>query len=98
MIDFLKDAGISNNVLVEMIKNNTETSIFDLSCNDEDAIEIIKYMRNIGITNIDELLIYRIDIFFLTFEQFIKRLSKFNIPALVNHINNDYANIDIING
>lgn len=97
MIDFLKAAGISNNVLVEMIKNNTETSIFDLSCNDEDAIEIIKYMRNIGITNIDELLIYRIDIFFLTFEQFIKRLSKFNIPALVNHINDDYANIDIIN-
>lgn len=97
MIDFLKDAGISNNVLVEMIKNNTETSIFDLSCNDEDAIEIIKYMRNIGVTNIDELLIYRIDIFFLTFEQFIKRLSKFNIPALVNHINDDYANIDIIN-
>ena len=97
MIDFLKDAGISNNVLVEMIKNNTETSIFDLSCNDEDAIEIIKYMRNIGITNIEELLIYRIDIFFLTFEQFIKRLSKFNIPALVNHINDDYANIDIIN-
>ena len=97
MIDFLKDAGISNNVLVEMIKNNTETSIFDLSCNDEDAIEIIKYMRNIGITNIDELLIYRIDIFFITFEQFIKRLSKFNIPALVNHINDDYANIDIIN-
>jgi hypothetical protein len=96
MIDFLKNAGISNDVLVEMIKNNDETSIFDLSCNDEDAIEIIKYMRNIGVT-IDELLIYRIDIFFLTFEQFIKRLSKFNIPALVNHINDDYANIDIIN-
>ena len=67
MIDFLKNAGISNDVLVEMIKNNDETSIFDLSCNDEDAIEIIKYMRNIGVTNIDELLIYRIDIFFLTF-------------------------------
>lgn len=97
MIDFLKNAGISNDVLVEMIKNNDETSIFDLSCNDEDSVEIIKYMRNIGVTNIDELLIYRIDIFFLTFEQFIKRLSKFNIPALVNHINDDYANIDIIN-
>ena len=97
MIDFLKNVGISNDVLVEMIKNNDETAIFDLSCNDEDAIEIIKYMRNIGVTNINELLIYRIDIFFLTFEQFIKRLSKFNIPALVNHINDDYANIDIIN-
>lgn len=97
MIDFLKNVGISNDVLVEMIKNNYETAIFDLSCNPKDSVEIIKYMRNIGVTNIDELLIYRIDIFFLTFEQFIKRLSKFNIPALVNHINDDYANIDIIN-
>ena len=94
MIDFLKNVGISNDVLVEMIKNNDETAIFDLSCNPKDSVEI---MRNIGVTNIDELLIYRIDIFFLTFEQFIKRLSKFNIPALVNHINDDYANIDIIN-
>ncbi len=97
MIDFLKAADISDDVLIEMIKNNDETAIYDLSCNDEDAIEIIKYMKNIGITNIEELLTYRIDIFFLTFEQFIKRLSKFNIPALVNHINENYANIDIIN-
>ncbi len=97
MIDFLKNVGISDDILIEMLKNNNEAAIFDLSCNEEDAINIIKYMRNIGITNIDELLIYRIDIFFLTFEQFVKRLSKFNIPALVNHINDDYANIDIIN-
>lgn len=97
MIDFLKAADISDDVLIEMIKNNDETAIYDLSCNDEDAIEIIKYMKNIGITNIEELLTYKIDIFFLTFEQFIKRLSKFNIPALVNHINENYANIDIIN-
>ena len=47
-----------------MIKNNDETAIFDLSCNPKDSVEIIKYMRNIGVTNIDELLIYRIDIFF----------------------------------
>ena len=97
MIDFLKDANITDDTIIEIMKNNNEASLFNLSCNDEDAIEIIKYMRNIGVTNIDELLIYRIDIFFLTFEQFIKRLSKFNIPALVNHINDDYANIDIIN-
>ena len=29
MIDFLKNAGINNDVLVEMIKNNDETAIFD---------------------------------------------------------------------
>lgn len=97
MIDFLKDVSINDNTIIEMMKNNNEASLFDLSCNDEDAIQIINYMRGIGITNIDELLIYRIDIFFLTFEQFIKRLSKFNVPVLVNLINENYANIDIIN-
>ena len=97
MIDFLKDANITDDTIIEIMKNNNEASLFNLSCNDEDAIQIINYMRNIGVTNIDELLIYRIDIFFITFEQFIKRLSKFNVPILVNLINDNYANIDIIN-
>ena len=97
MIDFLKDANITDDTIIEIMKNNNEASLFNLSCNDEDAIQIINYMRGIGITNIDELLIYRIDIFFITFEQFIKRLSKFNVPVLVNLINDNYANIDIIN-
>lgn len=97
MIDFLKDANITDDIIIEIMKNNNEASLFNLSCNDEDAIQIINYMRGIGITNIDELLIYRIDIFFITFEQFIKRLSKFNVPILVNLINDNYANIDIIN-
>lgn len=97
MIDFLKDANITDDTIIEIMKNNNEASLFNLSCNDEDAIQIINYMRGIGITNIDELLIYRIDIFFITFEQFIKRLSKFNVPILVSLINDNYANIDIIN-
>ena len=97
MIDFLKDANFTDDTIIEIMKNNNEASLFNLSCNDEDAIQIINYMRGIGITNIDELLIYRIDIFFITFEQFIKRLSKFNVPILVNLINDNYANIDIIN-
>ncbi len=97
MIDFLKNVGISDDTLIEMLKNNNETAIFDLSCNEEDAINIINYIKNIGINNIDELLVYRMDIFFLTFEQLVKRLSKFNIPVLVNLINEDYTNIDIIN-
>ena len=97
MIDFLKNVGISDDTLIEMLKNNNETAIFDLSCYEEDAINIINYIKNIGINNIDELLVYRMDIFFLTFEQFVKRLSKFNIPVLVNLINEDYTNIDIIN-
>lgn len=97
MINFLKEANISDEVIIEILKNNNEGSIFNLSCNEDDAIKIINYMREIGITNIDNLLIYRIDIFILIFKQFIKRISRFNIPVLVNLINEDYTNIDIIN-
>lgn len=97
MIDFLKDVNISDNTLIEMIKNNGEATLFDLSCNEDDAKKIINYMREIGITNVDELLIYKIDIFMLVFEQFVKRISRFNIPMLVDLINDNYANIDIIN-
>ena len=54
-------------------------------------------MQSIGINDIDDLLIYRIDIFTILFEQFIKKISKFNIPLLVEYVNSDYTNIDIIN-
>ena len=53
MIDFLKDANITDDTIIEIMKNNNEASLFNLSCNDEDAIQIINYMRGIGITNID---------------------------------------------
>ena len=54
-------------------------------------------MKEIGLICIDELLINRIDLFLSSFEKFIKKLSKFNIPVLVQLVNMDYATIDIIN-
>lgn len=64
---------------------------------EDDALKIINYMQSIGINDIDDLLIYRIDIFTILFEQFIKKISRFNIPLLVEYVNSDYTNIDIIN-
>lgn len=97
MIDFLKMVNISDSTLIDMMKNNNEAILFNLSCNEDDALKIINYMQSIGINDIDDLLIYRIDIFTILFEQFIKKISKFNIPLLVEYVNSDYTNIDIIN-
>ena len=54
-------------------------------------------MKEMGLTCIDELLINRIDLFLSSFDKFVKKLSKFNIPVLVQLTNTDYATIDIIN-
>ena len=97
MIDFLKKINIKEDVLIEIIKNNNPSALSSLSINEDECLKIINYMRKIGIACIDELLINRIDLFLSSFNKFIKKLSKFNIPVFVQLVNTDYATIDIIN-
>ena len=97
MIDFLKKINIKEDVLIEIIKNNNPSSLSSLSVNEDECLKIINYMKEIGLTCIDDLLINRIDVFLSSFDKFIKKLSKFNIPVLVQLVNTDYATIDIIN-
>lgn len=97
MIDFLKKTNINEDILIEIIKNNNPSALSSLSINEEECVKIINYMKEIGLACIDELLINRIDLFLSSFDKFIKKLSKFNIPVLVQLVNTDYATIDIIN-
>ena len=97
MIDFLKQVDIKEEVLIEIVKNNNPSSLSSLSINEEECLKIINYMKEMGLTCIDELLINRIDLFLSSFDKFVKKLSKFNIPILVQLTNTDYATIDIIN-
>ena len=97
MIDFLKQMDVKENVLIEIIKNNNPSALSSLVINEDESLKIINYMKEIGLTCIDELLINRIDLFLSSFEKFVKKLSKFNIPVLVQLVNTDYATIDIIN-
>ncbi len=96
MIDFLKEIDISNNTISKIITENQESSLYNLSCNKDNCIKIILYMREIGIKNIEELLIYETNYFKLTFTEFIKKISRFNIPLLVDGINNDYTYIELL--
>ena len=97
MIDFLKQVDIKEEVLIEIVKNNNPSSLSSLSINEEECLKIINYMKEMGLTCIDELLINRIDLFLSSFDKFVKKLSKFNIPVFVQLVNTDYATIDIIN-
>lgn len=97
MIDFLKRINIKENILIEIIKNNNPSSLSSLVVNEDECLKIINYMKEIGFTCIDDLLINRIDLFLSSFDKFIKKLSKFNIPVLVQLVNTDYTTIDIIN-
>ena len=96
MIDFLKDVNISDDVIKKIEENNNQSSLYDLNLNDDNCIQIIKYLKELGVYNIDLLLINELDIFKLTFNEFVKKIKRFNIPNFVQAINNDYVTIEEI--
>ena len=95
MIDFLNEC-VDINTINEIKNNNNENILSDIECNKEDCLKIINYFKELGITCIDNLLIYELDVFKYPFDEIIKKFGKFNIPMFVSVINDDYAAIENI--
>ena len=96
MIDFLNDIGITFDTIKKIEKFNNNSSLFEIANNKEECIKIIDYLKELGITCIDELLIYEIDLFKKDLDYIIKKISKFNIPVFVNIVNDEYIAIENI--
>ena len=96
MFDFLKNVGISDEVITEIIKNNSNSTVDNLVINSDNCLKVITYLREIGIRNIEELLIYRIDLFIQRFSRVKERIEKVNISELVKLVNDDCFSIDMI--
>ena len=93
MLQFLKDMGISDITILKMINNNSEDILYDLECDQVNCLEVIKYLQELNIQVIDDLLINEIGMFFKTKEYLANKFSKFNISEIVDDINDDYIAI-----
>lgn len=96
MLDFLRKYNISEDVIKKIEKENSSANIYNFNCNEEEVCKIIEYLQGLGITCIDNLLIYRIDMFFSNFDSLKKKLSKYETNSLVQALNNDYSIINEI--
>ena len=96
MLKFLEKCNISNDIMKKIEKENSSASIYNLNCNGEEVCKIIEYLNQLNITCIDDLLVYRIDVFFRSLEDLKKRFSKYEEKSLVQALNNDYSIIDEI--
>lgn len=94
MLEFLKEYNISDNVIKMMKKENSRANIYNLSCNMEQVGKILNYFKELNINCINDLLIYRIQIFFNSYEDILECFSKYNITSLVEKINEDFTIID----
>lgn len=96
MIDFLRNCGITDKVINDIKSVNVDTNLYNLNCNQDEVVKIIQCLRDIGVNCISELLVYRIDMFFLSFDKFKKLYIKQDTSNFVKLVNDDYTNIDEI--
>lgn len=94
MIDFLIISGIKKETIDEINKNTSHA--FNLNCNKDECVEIIKFLKLIGINNIDDLLLYKTKLFYKTKEEISYLFSKHNTSQLVDQINEDFENIELL--
>lgn len=89
MIDFLKDCGIEENVIDNIMDTYSSTVVFSFSCNEIEVKKIINYLNTLGIKNIGYILTSNLDFFFQTFDDVVKLFNKYDIIKLITAINNN---------
>lgn len=92
MIEFLKDYGISENTVNKLSLN--PNTVFNIDANKKDCIEIITLLKSLEIKNIEDIMLYNLNLFFNTKEEVQEMFNKHNIKELVVSINKDFTNID----
>lgn len=97
MLDFLKEYNLLDTTIKKIENENSEANIYNLYCNMEEVGKILNYFRSLNINCIDDLLVYRINLFFNSYDDILKYFSKYNITSLVDKINEDFTIIDEIN-
>ena len=93
-MDFLLEYGISEETIRKIIENNEESTCFYFMAQEKNVKEVIEYLSSIKVEMIDNLLIDRIELFFIPKEEIKNRFETYNIDVLVQLINED---INVIN-
>lgn len=95
-MQFLIDAGFKTDVIGDIEEKNEPSVVFDFLCNKDNVSKIIDYFKSIEIDKVDELLVNKIEIFLVDYDSLIKSFNNYDIPTLVQLINEDINAINIV--
>lgn len=95
-MDFLKEYGIKNEVIDKML-NSYDPVLIDVFLFDEGNVrKVIEYFQSLGIKVIDDLLLYRIEIFSIDVEKLKQSIARFDQQELIRRINENYNTINCL--
>ena len=91
-MDYFKNYGLTNEDITEIENFIDNDDINNYYVNEIRVIEILDYLKSIGINNIKDILKYKSNMFY----ESVKTIKK-NIPndkIIIELINEDYQNLD----
>ena len=96
MIEYIALAGISDELRDKMIDNLGYDSVLNLACNYELVKNNISLFRQLGIEDVDNLLLNKDYVFLKDTREIFNKFTNFNLNEIINLINNDFDAIDVV--
>lgn len=95
-MDFLIDEGITVETINSIEDNNKMGLIYNFICQKKNVLTVLRYFKEMGITSIDRLLIYKLEIFLVDIEKVKKAFNEYDVSILVQLINEDINAINFL--
>ena len=96
MIEYIALAGISDELKDKMIDVLGYDSVLNLACNYKLVKNNIDLLKQLGILDIESLLLNKYYIFLKETRDIFNNFTKYNISEIINLINEDYDAIDVV--
>lgn len=96
MIENLETIGFKKDFINKMIEILGYDTTLNLSANYDLVKQNIDLMKNYNILNIEEIILYNPDIFFIKTPELLNKISKMNLTMYSKLVSEDFTTIDEI--
>ena len=97
-MEFLLNCGYTEKDIDEIVANNDEGVIRNVSMNQENVVNVLNYLKELGVTDvtIKDLFLHQIGMFYRTKDEIKAVFDEYEIDSIVKSLNYDVNTIDLI--
>lgn len=93
-MEFLKNNGFNDKQIEDILNKYDEDTLDTFVFNQDNVIEVIKYLRDYGIKDIPKLMLERIDLFYFPVEKIDEMFSKYEKDSVIATLDYDSTMLD----
>lgn len=93
-MNFLLEYGIKKETIEKIKEIKDDSEVFYCLTQKDNVTKVINYLQSINIKNIDDILLNRLELFYVPVNKIKESFEKYNINVLVQLLNED---INILN-